>query len=123
MAVALILLGLLGLAINLYFLSLMVRLPPWLDRWLTLAARACGVDDGICRQVAQTRHARLLAGLPNVTLGIPWSLLVAVSGAVYLAEGRFPLWGPIFAAALLAALLSLYLTASLVWLVKKPCRL
>ncbi len=50
-AVALIVLGLVGLAISLYFMTLLYPMPAWLTRMLSRAATACGIDGGSCKRV------------------------------------------------------------------------
>jgi uncharacterized membrane protein len=120
---AILALSLLGLAINLYFVSLFYAVPAWFSRTLGGAARACGIDGGACKRVIHTPYARLFAGRPNVLAGVPWSALSIVCAAAFLATGRFPLWWPCVAIALASVLVGVYLTYVLFVVLKEPCPL
>ena len=119
-AVALIALGLVGLAINLYFLSLLVPLPGWLTRALARTAVACSIDGGSCKRVVQTPHARLFGGMPNAAVGVAWSVALLVLTGMFVATGTFPLWLPAFCVALASVLLGVYLTVVLCFVLKDP---
>jgi uncharacterized membrane protein len=115
--------SLLGVAINLYFWSLFYPLPARLAAALTRGAAACGIEGGSCRRVAGTSHARLFGGLPNVAVGLPWSLLVLALAVVALATGAFPLWWPCFLVAVASVGVSLYLVYVLLFVLHDPCPL
>jgi uncharacterized membrane protein len=120
---AMIALSILGLAINLYFVSLFYSVPPWLAGALGGAARACGIDGGACKRVVLTPYARLFGGRPNVVLGLPWSLLTLACAAVFLATGAFPLWWPCVLVAFASVVVGVYLTYVLFFVLKEPCPL
>jgi uncharacterized membrane protein len=116
-------LGLLGLAISLYFVSLFYRVPPWFAGALGGAARACGIDGGACKRVVGAPQARLFGGKPNVVAGLPWSVLTIACAAVFLATGTFPLWWPCVAIALASVVVGVYLTYALLFILREPCPL
>jgi uncharacterized membrane protein len=120
---AVIALSVVGLAINLYFVTLFYRVPAWFGRALGGAARACGIDGGSCKRVVATPYARLFADRPNVVIGIPWSLLVIVSGVLCLVTGTFPLWLPCLLIGLASIVVGAYLTYALFFVLKEPCPL
>jgi uncharacterized membrane protein len=122
-ASALIALSLLGLAINLYFVSLFYPVPLWLSRLLGSAARACGIDGGGCKRVILTPYARLFMGRPNVVAGLPWCLLTLVCASVFLFTGAFPLWWPCVFVAFASVVVGVYLTYVLFFVLKEPCPL
>jgi len=112
--------SLLGLAINLYFISIMYPVPRWFARALGGAARACGVRGGACERAAATPYARLFGGHPNVVVGTPWCLLTIVLGVVWALTGTFHLW---WACAVIAAgsvAVGAYLTYVLLFVLKDP---
>jgi uncharacterized membrane protein len=119
----LIALSLVGLAINLYFVSLLYPVPAWFSRALGGAARACGIDGGACKRVVQTPYARLFAGRPNIVAGLPWSLLTLACATVFLATGAFPLWWPCVFIAFASVVVGVYLTWVLFVVLKEPCPL
>ena len=120
---ALIAVSLLGLAINLYFVSLFYAMPGWFSRAVGGAARACGIDGGACKRVVLTPYARLFAGRPNIVAGLPWCVLVIVCAAVFLATGTFPLWWLCVGIALASVVVGIYLTYALFFVLKEPCPL
>lgn len=120
---ALIALSLLGLAINLYFVSLFYAVPLWFARAVGGGAGACGVDGGICKRVVATKYGRLFLGQPNVVAGLPWCVLTIACAAVFLATGTFPLWGPCIAIAAASVAVGVYLTYVLLFVLKEPCPL
>lgn len=115
--------SLLGLAINLYFVSLFYPVPAWFARAAKGGARACGIDGHACQRVVTTPYARLFAGRPNIVAGLPWSLLTIACAAVALATGTFPLWWPCMAIGLASVAVGVYLTYVLVFVLKEPCPL
>ncbi len=120
---ALIAISLVGLAINLYFTSLLYRLPAWLTRLLGGTAAACGIDGGSCKRVVQTPYARLFGGQPNVLVGLAWCVLVIVLSAIYLQTGTFYLWWPCMAIAVASLLIAVYLVYVLLFVLHDPCPL
>lgn len=120
---ALIAVSLLGLAINLYFVSLFYAVPAWFSRVVGGAARACGIDGQACKRVVLTPYARLFAGRPNIVLGLPWCVLVIACAAVFLATGTFPLWWPCVLIAFASVVVGIYLTYALFFVLKEPCPL
>jgi len=119
----LIAISLVGLAINLYFTSLLYRLPAWLTRLPGGTAAACGVDGGSCKRVVQTPYARLFGGQPNVFVGLLWSVLVIALAAIYLQTGTFYLWWPCIAIAAASLLVAVYLVYVLLFVLHDPCPL
>ena len=122
-AVAILLLALAALSINLYFLSLVYRLPDGLGRFLAGLMRACGVDGASCRRVVETRYAHLFGGLPNTVVGTAWSLLLLAQGGVFLATGAFPLWEVSVAVSIGSVAVGLYLSAVLLFVLNELCPL
>jgi uncharacterized membrane protein len=120
---AIIALSLVGLAINLYFVSLFYSVPSWLSRALGGAARACGIDGGACKRVVLTPYARLFAKQPNIVMGLPWSLLTLACASVFLASGTFPLWWLCVFIAFASVVVGVYLTYVLFVVLKEPCPL
>jgi len=120
---AVIAVSLVGLAINLYFVSLFYPVPAWFSGMLGGAARACGIDGGACKRVVHTPYARLFGGKPNVVAGLPWSVLAIACAAVYLATGTFPLWWPCLLIAVASVATGVYLTFVLLFVLKEPCPL
>ncbi len=120
---ALIAVSLLGLGINLYFVSLFCAVPAWFARALGGAARACGIDGGACKRVVGTPYARLFGGRPNIVAGLPWCVLVIACAAVFLATGTFPLWWPCVLIAFASVVVGVYLTYVLFFVLKEPCPL
>jgi uncharacterized membrane protein len=119
----LIAVNLFGLAINLYFVSL---LRPGDRRWSGLvrtAAQACGVDGGVCAAVVLTPYARIFGGVPNVYVGVVWNLFLLGDAAAALATGRFYLLTPALIIAAASLLVAVYLIAVLLWVLRKPCPL
>ena len=57
-AAALLAFSLLGLAIAMYFTSLLYPLPAWLTKGLAGTARACGIDGGSCKRVVVSPSSR-----------------------------------------------------------------
>jgi uncharacterized membrane protein len=112
--------SLVGLAINLYFVSLFYRVPAWLTRALGRAAHACGVDGGSCARVVATPYARLLRGHPNVVVGLPWCVVTMAFAAVYLVTGTFPLWWACLGVGAASVLVGAYLTYVLFFVLKDP---
>ncbi len=119
-AVALIVLGLVGLAISLYFTTLLYRMPAWLTRVMSRTAAACGIDGGSCKRVVQTPYARMFRGAPNVIVGVAWSVVVIVSSATFLATGTFPLWSCAVVVSLASVAVGVYLTFVLFVVLKDP---
>jgi len=119
-AVALIVLGLVGLAISLYFMTLLYRMPAWLTRMLSRTAAACGIDGGSCKRVVQTPYARIFGGAPNMIVGVAWSVGVIVSSAMFLATGTFPLWRCAVVVSLASVAVGVYLTIVLFAVLKDP---
>ena len=122
-AVALIAISLLGLAISLYFMSLLYPLPAWLTRALARAAKACSIDGGSCKRVVQTPYARIFGGAPNMIIGTLWSVAVIAQSAVFLATGTFPLWSFSVFVSLASVAVGFYLTIVLFFVLKDPCPL
>jgi len=120
---AVIAVSLVGLAINLYFVSLFYAVPAWFSGALGGAARACGIDGGACKRVVSTPYARLFGGKPNVAAGLPWSVLAIVCAAIYLATGVFPLWWLCLVIALASVVVGVYLTYVLFFVLREPCPL
>ncbi len=116
-------LSLLGLAINLYFISLSTRLPAWMKTLLHQSAQMCGVDGGACRVVYETRYARLLGGIPNVAVGMIWNLWVIGCSIVLLVTGLYPLWEVSVAVASASIAAGMFLTWVLMFVLRKPCPL
>ena len=119
-AAALIAISLLGLAISLYFMSLLYPLPAWLTRALARAAKACGIDGGSCKRVVQTPYARMFGGAPNMIIGVAWSVGVIVLSAMYLLTGTFPLWSFAVFVSLASVAVGVYLTIVLFFVLKDP---
>jgi uncharacterized membrane protein len=115
--------SLVGLAINLYFVSLFYRVPSWLSGALGGAARACGIDGGACKRVVATPYARLFGGKPNVVAGLPWSLLSIACASAFLATGTFPFWWPCLLVALASVVVGAYLAYVLFFVLREPCPL
>jgi uncharacterized membrane protein len=120
---ALIAVSLVGLAINLYFVSLFYAVPVWFSRAFGGAARACGIDGQACKRVVLTPYARLFAGRPNIVAGLPWCVLTIACAAVFLATGAFPLWWVCVGIAIASVVVGIYLTYALFFVLKEPCRL
>ena len=120
---AMIAVSLLGLAINLYFVSLFYRVPAWFSGTLGGAARACGIDGGACKRVVHTPYARLFGGRPNVVAGLPWSVLAIACASVFLVTGTFPLWWPCVVIACASVAVGVYLTYVLFFVLREPCPL
>ena len=83
-----------------------------------------GCDTAGCDTVLHSRQAALFAGLPNTIIGMVWyAVLLLWSMAAFLLV--FPLWLPTLltlgAAAALA--ISIYLAATLLFVLKQPCPL
>jgi len=68
--------------------------------------------------VVQTRQARLFAGLPNSLVGFVYYVALAIG--VWIAQSPAQLL-VLFAAALFAAITSLVLAYSLLFITRKPC--
>lgn len=115
---AIVLLALVGLAISSYFTAVAYR---WIRPDAAWVPRVCRLDEGTCASVVHTPRARVL-GVPNSVLGQLYYLAL-IAGV---ASGW--LWvGPWRQLALLAAamtvLLGAYLTYSLLYVTRVPCRL
>ena len=122
-SVALLVLGALQLAINLYFVGLLYPLPAGLGHLLGRGAAACGIDGGSCKRVFATKYARLFGGIPTVLIGVPWSVAIVVLAAVALATGVFPLWWPAFLVGCATVPVGAYLTWVLFRVLREPCPL
>lgn len=118
-AVAAVLLALVGLAISLYFtLVYYGRLRP--DS--PLVPSVADPEQGACRTILETPWAHVF-GLPNSLLGMGYYAIVMVASAIRLAMGTWPLLPVLIALAAAAALFSVYLAWSLIYRVRVLCPL
>lgn len=105
-----------GLLISLYFTLVAYRVVPPDARWIP---RVCRMGEETCRPVLEHRDARV-AGVPNPVPGLVYYSVVCVAGA---AGFPAPLLIPVRVASWAAVALGVYLTYSLLFRVRIPCRL
>ncbi|MBI2821213.1 MAG: hypothetical protein HYX74_03215 [Acidobacteria bacterium] len=111
-------LALLGLIISSYFTAIAYR---WINPESPYLPGFCRMGETTCARVIFTPRARVF-GVPNSLLGQIYYL--GLLGA--LASGQLwkgPLFGLVLAASALTVLLGVYLTWSLLFWTKIPCRL
>jgi len=113
-------LGVVGLAIDLYFTAMLYPLPAFLTRFLSGMAGACGVDGGICKRVFGTKYARVLGGIPTVLFGLAWHGGLVVLAAIALFRGAIPFRLPVLVIAWVNVGLGIYLTWVLTRVLREP---
>lgn len=112
------LLGLVGLAIASYFTAVAYR---WVGPDAHWMPRFCRLDEKTCASVVFTDQARVF-GPPNSVFGqVYYAALIAAALAGLL--GKAPWSHGLLAAAAVTVCLAGYLTYSLMWVLRVPCRL
>lgn len=116
--VVIVFISLVGLLISTYFTAVSYR---WIrpdERWIP---RFCRLGEKTCASIVFTPRARVF-GLPNSVLGqIYYLALMVAAPAGLLQRGEF--YTLFFAASTLTVLLGIYLSYSLLFITKVPCKL
>lgn len=123
LAAGLIAATLFALAINLYFISLMMPFPARAKRLLGWAANTCGVEGGVCEIVVQTPYARMFGGVPNVFVGVFWNVWIVFVAVELARTGALPFPVPTRAIAVASLGVAAYLIWVLFFKLKRPCPL
>ena len=110
--------ALVGLAVSSYFTGVTYGLLP--ADWGAIP-RFCRLEERTCRQIVETREARVF-GVPNSVLGVAYYLIL---GAVAVRGGSLPDPWPalLLAVAWGTVVLGAYLTYRLLAVLKVPCPL
>ena len=115
MIIAIQILSVLGFLISLYFTLVYHRRISASTKWVP---RVCRMEEGVCDQIIHTPEARLL-GIPNFHLGLVFYLVLIAAPFVLrpftgVADGFMIAVG-------IAVGTGIYLTHSLVYVLKKKC--
>jgi uncharacterized membrane protein len=111
------------LVINVYFTALILGRWPRLRQLLSRFLTACRADTSSCAVVARTSYARMVGGIPNVSVGIPWALAVLALGLVWMVTGRAVVPWPFLVVAGLTVVAAVYLIYALRVVLRQPCPL
>jgi uncharacterized membrane protein len=116
--IVIVCLSLVGLLISTYFTAVSYH---WIrpdERWIP---RFCRLGEKTCATIVFTPRARVF-GLPNSVLGQVYYLALIVAVPAGLLE-RGEVYTLFFAASSITVLLGIYLSYSLLFLTKVPCKL
>jgi uncharacterized membrane protein len=111
------------LVINVYFMALILGRWPRVRQLLSRFLTACRADTSSCAVVARSSYARMIGGIPNVSLGIPWALAVAALGLAWMVTGRPVVPWPLLLVAGLTVVAAVYLIYALQVVLRQPCPL
>src|SRR5262245_17802419 len=119
----LVVLLVLAMLINLYFIFLLFGCWGRLRARLARLFSSCGADTSTCSIVVRTPYARLFGGAPNVWLGIAWCLALAPLGVHWIVTGTAPVPWPYLFVAAGTVVVGAYLVYALIVRLKQPCPL
>lgn len=115
---AISLLAVLGLVISTYFTAVAYR---WVAPDAAWIPSFCRLGERTCATIVDTPRARVF-GLPNSVLGQGWYMTLLVSAAAgSLSHPQW--WWALLAASAATVLLGAFLTWSLLFITRVPCRL
>jgi len=111
------------LVINVYFTALILGRWPRLRQALSRFLTVCRADTSSCAVVARSSYARMIGGVPNVAVGVPWALALVALAVVWMVTGRAIAPWPFLAFAALTVVAAVYLIYALRVVLHQPCPL